>query len=153
MKLVYNDGGRALAGFKGQARDCVCRSIAIATGLSYKQVYDDLNRLAKKERWVKGGSSSRDGVHRVTYDKYLKLLGWKWHPCMGVGTGCKVHLHEGELPMGRLIVKVSRHMTCVVDGVIHDTLDPQRHGVICEDGVSRPWRRCVYGYYYKEEKQ
>ena len=37
----YNDGGRSKAGFKGDARDCVVRSIAIATGLPYKKVYDD----------------------------------------------------------------------------------------------------------------
>jgi len=57
-------------------------------------------------------------------------------PTMGIGTGCKVHLADGELPMGRLVVSVSKHYTCVVDGVINDTFNPER-----ETG------RCVYGYW------
>lgn len=28
MKFVYNDGGRAEAGYIGDTRDCVCRAIA-----------------------------------------------------------------------------------------------------------------------------
>jgi hypothetical protein len=54
--------------------------------------------------------------------------------------GFKVHLREGELPSARLIVRVSKHVTAVIDGVIHDTADPGRDG----------WR-CVYGYYYRLE--
>ncbi len=42
LELKINDGGRAAAGFKGQAGDCVVRSIAIATGMPYQKVYDDL---------------------------------------------------------------------------------------------------------------
>jgi hypothetical protein len=40
MKIVIDDGGRAAAGFKGSAGDCVCRAIAIASGRHYKEVYD-----------------------------------------------------------------------------------------------------------------
>src|SRR6516164_288534 len=43
---------------------------------------------------------------------------------MRIGQGCTVHLARGELPMGRLIVSVSRHVVAVIDGVIHDTHDP-----------------------------
>lgn len=55
---------------------------------------------------------------------------------MGVGTGCKVHLRAAELPKGRLIVRVSRHLVAVLDGMIHDTHDCSRDGT-----------RCVYGYW------
>jgi hypothetical protein len=41
-KFVMDDGGRAAAGYKGQTGDCVCRSIAIATGKPYQEVYDAL---------------------------------------------------------------------------------------------------------------
>ena len=37
---------------------------------------------------------------------------------MHIGSGCKVHLRDGELPSGRLVVSVSKHMVAVVDGVI-----------------------------------
>ncbi|MGA2164193.1 MAG: hypothetical protein ABSH36_06960, partial [Solirubrobacteraceae bacterium] len=55
---------------------------------------------------------------------------------MKIGHGCTVHLHAEELPSGRLIVRLSRHMCAVIDGVIHDTHDPSRQGT-----------RCVYGYW------
>src|SRR3990172_460193 len=108
MNWVYKDGGRALAGYKGEVCDCVTRAIAIATGIPYKKVYRDINRLAKNERtgkWKKSKSNARLGVYPYTWKKYLKLLGWKWTATMGIGTGCKVHLKMDELPLGIIIVR------------------------------------------------
>jgi hypothetical protein len=142
MQFAYDDGGRRAAGFRGQARDCVTRSIAIATGRSYREVYDALNDLARGERSprrrgrVRPRSSAREGVYRATYERYLFALGASWVPTMRFGGGCRVHLRAGELPAGRLVVTVSRHLVAVVDGVIRDTEDPSRGGM-----------RCVYGYY------
>ena len=151
MKMIYNDGGRSKAGRKGTANDCVCRSIAIATGKPYKEIYDALNELAKSERIGKrkrSKSSARNGVYKQTYKKYLASIGWKWIPTMFIGSGCKIHLHDGELPSGTLIVSLSRHLTCVIDGVIHDTHDPQRCTVFYENNKRvRIARRCVYGYW------
>ncbi len=50
LELKINDGGRAAAGFKGQAGDCVVRSIAIATGMPYQKVYDDLFKANQEFR-------------------------------------------------------------------------------------------------------
>ena len=50
MDFVFHDGGRAAAGYKWLTGDCVARSIAIATGKTYREVYDALNRLAMMER-------------------------------------------------------------------------------------------------------
>jgi len=58
-----------------------------------------------------------------------------------VGAGCQVHLRPNELPNGILIVKVSKHLTAVIDGVMYDTHDPSRGG-----------SRCVYGYYLKNRQ-
>jgi hypothetical protein len=44
MNYVYDDGGRAQAGYKGQAGDCTVRAIAIATELPYQEVYDELSQ-------------------------------------------------------------------------------------------------------------
>jgi hypothetical protein len=140
MKFQFNDGGRAAAGYKGTTGDCTCRSIAIATGKPYQEVYDALNALGAKERMSKrrrGKSSARTGVRRTTIRKYMAAIGWSWTPTMAIGTGTTVHLRAGELPMGRLVVSVSRHITAVIDGVIHDNHDPSRGGT-----------RCVYGYFY-----
>ena len=142
MEWRYNDGGRSKYFKAENVRDCVTRAIAIATGLDYKRVYDDLNELAKAERKgkrKKGISNSRQGVYKDTYKKYLLSLGWKWIPTMQIGQGCKVHLRADELPKGTLIVSVSKHLTCVVNGVIYDTYDCSRGG-----------DRCVYGYFIKK---
>jgi hypothetical protein len=140
MDFIYDDGGRAAAGYKGHTGDCVCRAIAIATGQPYQEVYDALNELAAFERPSKRRrgkrSSSRSGVYRSTYTRYLTSLGWTWTPTMFIGSGCQVHLRAVELPPGRLIASLSRHMVAVIGGVIHDLGNPDRDGT-----------RCVYGYW------
>ena len=42
MTWTFDDGGRAAAGYKGNAGDCVVRAIAIASGGPYSEVYKDL---------------------------------------------------------------------------------------------------------------
>ena len=143
MDFVFDDGGRALVGYRGSAGDCVTRAVAIATQQTYQTVYDTLSDGCRTQRLTRRSrrkASARDGVkvQRVWFKRYLEGLGWTWHPTMGIGTGCRVHLKAEELPSGRLIVNVSKHMLAVVDGVIHDTYDDQRGGT-----------RCVYGYWSK----
>ena len=158
MEFVYNDGGRNAAGFKGATGDCVVRAIAIATEKPYREVYGSINLLARDERpRGKRRSVARNGVQRSTYHRYLTSLGWIWTPTMRIGSGCKVHLTDGELPRGRLIVRVSKHITTVIDGVIHDTHNPQRGATIWyrqDTPTGQPAQishvspdRCVYGYY------
>lgn len=43
MDWVFDDGGRAAAGFKGQTGDCVTRALAIALGRDYREVYDAMH--------------------------------------------------------------------------------------------------------------
>lgn len=139
MKFKFTDGGRAAAGFRGHTGDCVTRAIAIVIRKPYREVYDALNALADSERTgkrKKGKSGSRSGVYPRTYRRYLRSLGWRWNATMAIGSGCKVHLRPSELPDGVLLVRVSRHLTAVIDGVIHDTHDCSRDGT-----------RCVYGYF------
>jgi len=141
MRWEYSDGGREKAGYKGYAGDCVCRAITIATQQPYRKVYRDLNVFGKTlhENGVfrkKRNCSSRDGVNRDVIRRYMASIGWDWHPTMKIGTGCKVHLRKCELPQGRLVVSLSKHLTAVIDGVIYDTYDPSREGT-----------RCVYGYW------
>ena len=137
----YNDGGRSDAGFKGTAGDCVVRAITIATGFTYSEIYSTMNLFVKDERLTKrkrNKSASRTGVHKDQIQKFLNALNWTWTPTMFIGQGCKVHLKADELPSGILVVSLSKHVTCVVDGVINDTYDCSRNGT-----------RCVYGYWTK----
>jgi len=142
LSWVKDDGGRADAGYTGDAGDCVVRSIAIAAQLPYATVYDALHDIARARRdvaqqRVKGRyHSPRTGVHKTVYQPYLAQLDAVWTPTMSIGSGCRVHLRAGEVPPGRLVVRCSGHMTAVVDGVIHDTYDPSRGGT-----------RCVYGWW------
>lgn len=140
MPFVYDDGGRAGAGYRGTAAgDCVCRAAAIVTGRPYQEIYDLINELGKAERITrnyKWRSAARTGVRHATTRKVMEQLGLEWTPTMFIGSGTTVHLTPGELPTGRLIANCSKHITAVIDGVVHDTYDPSRDGT-----------RCVYGYW------
>ena len=145
LPFVQDDGGRQAAGYRGDADDCVCRAIAIATQLPYQTVYDGLNALGARERTSKrkrGKSHARTGVYKQTARKYMESLGWVWVPTMQIGQGCTVHLRKGEIPMDRrLVVSVSKHSVAVVNGLIHDNHDCSRDG-----------HRCVYGYFYNPKE-
>jgi hypothetical protein len=147
LQVKIDDGGRKDAGFKGDAGDCVVRSIAIASKKPYMQVYNDLKRLNEEyaatrrnkvaKKLQSKGTSPRNGNFKEVYHKYLESLGFEWTPLMKIGTGCKYHLRKGEVPeTGRYVLSLSRHISALIDGVIHDTYDPSRKG-----------NRCVYGYY------
>lgn len=142
MELIYSTGGREKYFKSNVVGDCVCRAIANATGMDYKQVYDLINSYAKKEhlsKRKKKKSNARNGVTKDTIWRILTDLGWKWIPTMLIGSGCQVHLNEKELPDGTLIVSISKHLTCVKNRKLYDTYDCSRGGT-----------RCVYGYYIKE---
>lgn len=143
--FVFNDGGRALAGFKGSTGDCVARAIAIAAALPYKDVYARLAEGTGNQRATsrvkKQAKSARNGIYttRKWFKDYMSELGFVWVPTMTIGSGCKVHLSHRELPSGRLVVMLSKHAAAVVDGVLYDTYDSSRGG-----------SRCVYGYWKLE---
>jgi hypothetical protein len=145
MKFIKTDGGRAVAGYEGKAGDCVCRAIVIATGRSYQQIYDRLAEGNASQRITHRTPRRRAGVRtaslgisvgRKWFKDFMQELGFVWTPTMLIGQGCRVHLREGELPMGRLVVHVSRHCCSVINGVLYDNHDSTRNGT-----------RCVYGYW------
>lgn len=133
MEFVFNDGGRSKYFRARDVGDCAIRAISIAMGKDYLEVYKDLKKMNE-------GKSCRNGTPRKVCKKYIESKGWKWKACMTIGSGCKVHLKEEDLPSGTIIASVSKHLTCIKDRVIHDTYDCSRGGT-----------RCVYGYWYKEE--
>jgi hypothetical protein len=132
---VYDDGGREAAGFAGTTRDCVTRALAIAMQRPYREVYDALTALMQQSRRF-ATKTARTGVPDSASRAYLTAAGWTWTPTMGIGTGCTVRLRPEDLPPGRLVVRVSKHLVAVVDGVAHDNHDCTRGGT-----------RCVYGYW------
>lgn len=142
IQFIFNDGGREEAGFSGITGDCAARALAIAAQIPYIDAYNLINQAAQGERCGKrkrGISNARTGVYGATIRRLMAKLGWQWVSCMGIGTGCKVHLRAEELPPGRLICVVSKHYCAVIDGVLHDLYDCSREGT-----------RCVYGYFIKK---
>lgn len=132
MDFVYNDGGRSKY-FKGNAGDCVTRAIAIATGFDYKEVYDNIKDLV--------GHTARNGLSKRETRDIMNHYGFTWVACTTIGSGTTCHLNKEELPTGVLICQVSKHVTCVIDGVIYDTFNPSRDGT-----------RCVYGYWTLDDE-
>lgn len=152
----FDDGGRKAAGYAGKTGDCVFRAIAIATGTPYPEVARMVameamherprSRLAKTGRHRgffvrKQRSSMKTGVHKATIDRIMQrwFPTWKWTATMTIGSGCKVHVKASELPKGRIMLSLSKHVAAMVDGVVHDTHDPSRSGT-----------RCVYGYWSEQ---
>lgn len=129
MKFKYNDGGRGRYFSARCVNDCVTRAIAIATGKDYNAVYQETAKYL--------GYTPRNGVYKKDVKKIMKYFGGVWQTCMTIGSGCKVHLNDNEIPMDKHIVcQLSHHATAVINGVINDTFDPSREGT-----------RCVYGYW------
>jgi hypothetical protein len=139
---VRNDGGQP-AGTKG---GCVIRAIAIATGKPHHEVHqaliEETRRYVKKHRnrvtgWIKNSRGGKGfdpiyGSYDDIYRPYLEALGWKHHST----EDRKVRLRAEDLPSGRLIVWVHRHIVAVIDGTIHDTFNSGGAG-----------RRPVRGFY------
>src|SRR5262249_16757383 len=162
-RWVKDDGGRsrsqvARAGRrKNSTGDCVARAITIATGKDYDEVHSALTVLSVRQiysapdgayaKWGrrKGGVCFFDPDHgcgEAAFGSYLKSLGWKFTSTKDQ----KVRLRADELPRGRLIVSISRHLVAVIDGVIHDTFNcgesgrKQVKGYWSAPSVSSDWR-------------
>jgi hypothetical protein len=144
MPFVRDDSGRSSAGFaSNNVGDCVCRSIAVASGRPYQEICDALAGGNETQRHSKrthpahyGVRSASIGIYvqRKWFKDYMCGLGFEWVPTMRIGQGCTVHLRANEL--GRLVVEVSKDSTAVIDGTIHYTYGPSRNGT-----------RCVYGFW------
>ena len=132
MEWIYDDGGRSLY-FKGHTRDCVCRSIAIASGMDYKEIYDLIFKTM--------GVSPRMGVQtsKPKFKRLMVSLGFTWVATSGIGWKESTHLIKGELPEGRLVCSMAGHWTAVVDNQVRDIFDPRMND-LCE-------YRKIYGYW------
>lgn len=128
MKFVYNDGGRSKYFKATQVGDCVVRAAAIATQRDYKEVYELARKIAK--------GTPRNGMSKTQTKRLMETLGGRWEATMTIGSGCKVHLRDGELPDGRIVCSLSGHVVAVINGVVNDTYEDDRNGT-----------RCVYGYW------
>lgn len=133
-QVRLHDGGRFAAGYKGLADDCVCRALAIALQRKYEDVYREIALVAKENGHK--GYSARKGMPKELTAVVMNHFGFTWVPLIIPRRQARPKLASAELPSGRIICKVSRHVCAVVDQVIWDNHDPQREG-----------DRLVYGYW------
>ncbi|MBM3966218.1 MAG: DUF2786 domain-containing protein [Planctomycetes bacterium] len=116
-RFYWNDGGRSSCGFVGLAGDCVTRAISIATGLAYRDVYNELSMLS--------GKSPRAGMVDSITAQYLISRGWERQSTTGV------LVEDFLVPVGTSIIECHKcrrgngHVFAVIDGVLHDTWDPR----------------------------
>lgn len=120
--------------------DSAPRAVAIATGLDYVTVWNELYELCQH---VTQRPNCRRTDHPETFvDKdilaaYLAGLGWRWRATQRVGACEKVLLSRRLLPdQGTYICRISKGWVCLKDGVLHDVTDPSRDGT-----------RLVYGWF------
>lgn len=114
---VYDNGGRWDAGFKGYARDCVVRALAIVTGAPYSDLYDQLSDTAKSA----GQQTARNGMYPSTYRPVYEAHGLTYTRCDDHKQRLDRELVE-SMPTGA-IIHLSGHVVAVVDGELRDIGD------------------------------
>jgi len=117
MELNWNDGGRFSSGYVGLTGDCVVRAIAIATGISYRDVYSEIGSASEK--------SPRNGVPTFVASDYLAARQWRF------ADGQRARFTSDWLPLGIVIVHLASvksrrngHFCTVIDHVVQDTWNP-----------------------------
>lgn len=130
IKFIFNDGGRAAAGFRGKT-DCGIRAMAVSCEISYQEARKrckDASSMGKK-----GSKAVSRGMYKDDMTAALKTLGWSWRKApkfVGRKARCS------DMPAGRVIVRMSKHFAAVIDGVLHDTWDSSE--------------KMAYGYWQKD---
>lgn len=128
----YDDGGRSDY-FPKKAGDCVCRAIAITTGIDYMDIFELLKETMK--------CNPNRGIlcHKPEFRRMMNKLGFRY----GVVSGMAAHLRKGEIPSkGRLVCLTKRHAIAVIDGVVHDIYDSR----FVYRGIEKK-EQTIYGYY------
>ena len=111
MKFHKTNNGRICRTFKD---DCVVRSVSLATDQNYRQTFEDLMALGLEVgaypnhdkvwiRYLEDRGFVKNKPPRLN-GKLIKLENWSDHPQVAV-------------------VRNSRHLTAIVDGILHDEWD------------------------------
>lgn len=137
LPYIYNDGGRSKYYRAKHVGDCVCRSIAIASGKDYKEIYTAISKLTGKS--ARGGQNTRS----AKFKRFMAGLGFTWTACAKPGVPGATHLAVGELPNGRLVCSAAGHYVAVINGVVNDTWDSRWNS------FQEPRR--IYGYWKYEQ--
>ena len=119
---VNSDGGRSISKRPAQKNDCTVRALAIARNLPYDDAYDILKEAGRK---CSRGFDFVGWMSEQSWATKLAFPAVKGQRRMSPAQFCR------DYPIGHYILRVSKHVIAVKDGVIFDTFE------------NRP-DRCVY---------
>lgn len=124
MCFIQTDAGRARSPRrKLQKQDCTVRALATVSGLSYDEAYKLMKQAGRE-------SSSRFPFRQFASTsenfRWKAFQAVKGKPRLNLLQFCKLH------PTGEYVVKISKHVVAVINGVAHDDIEPR-------------WDACVYG--------
>lgn len=110
MFRYYNSNPRGR-----NVNDCTVRAIALATGRSWDETYEELSDFAQSQAIMP------DEV--IYIDEYLERRYEKVCGCRHL-LPITVEDFLKEYPKGIFLITMSGHITCAIDGCVYDTFDP-----------------------------
>lgn len=116
--FCFNDGGRAIHFNRPFTGDCVTRAIAIAFDEYYWKIWQDLS-FEKKQLKL---HNADHGVPNNIIFKYLEEHNWKLcyeHNKQEDKT--KLLFNTSNFLNNRYLILIHKHLTVIIDGVLHDT--------------------------------
>lgn len=119
--------------------DCVKRSIALTTGISYKDVKKGLNEHKKITGAKAFNEKGNPGSYMENALGFPRTIAQK----RSDGTRETVEEFARSHPKGRYVVSVVGHWTACIDGIIYDTWDCSKERILSYYEVTRFERRLV----------
>lgn len=106
VQFIYTDGGRSQSRRPKQRKDCAIRACSIALNLNYDVVFDQMKALGRRC----GHGTAHDVTNEYLSTKPVKKLTYN----LSLSRFILDH------PEGTYIVRIPRHLSCIIDGAIHD---------------------------------
>lgn len=105
--VYYNNNPRGMT-----VNDCVTRAISLGSGLPYEEVAEKL--------WLTADLYNCDRLCKFCYSKFIEdVLGFPQVYCDNMDVGEFADRH----PYGKYLVRISGHLTALVDGKVFDVWD------------------------------
>lgn len=99
---------------------CSVIATATVTGLSFARERRKLERLGRK--WC-------NGLPYGVYKKAIEQQGYKVTTCRYDLVGTTVNQAAKQLPQGKFLIRINKHVLAIVDGVVNDWTEGRRFKV------------------------
>lgn len=98
--------------------DCVTRAISRASNIPYYLVYADIAEYCRRDA-RRGSPASGVAANTADFKLWMRDYGFDWFDAYA---GFRID----DVPaIGRYVIPVHKHLTCVVEGRLYDTFDPR----------------------------